>query len=115
MSIGMSYKGFWYASPYLVRTYVKADEYKQDRMSQEAWLQGLYIYGAFGAVLSNAFGKKGAQKADYYKEPIRFRKKTAAETEAEAEKERQKIMANFDAMVKAQKRKRGENNGGNNK
>ena len=111
----MSYKEFWYASPYLVRTYAKADEYKQDRMSQEAWLQGLYIYGAFGAVLSNAFGKKGAKKAEYFPEAFRFRKKSKAELAEEAEKERQRITAYFEGMAAQNKRKKqgGVNNGGN--
>ena len=115
LSIGMTYKQYWYASPHLVRTYVKADEYKQDRMSQEAWLQGLYIYGAFGAVLSNAFGKKGAKKAEYFPEAFRFRKKSKAELAEEAEKERQRITAYFEGMAAQNKRKKqsGVNNGGN--
>lgn len=115
LSIGMTSDEYWNASPYLVYAYRKADEYKQDRMSQEAWLQGLYIYGAFGAVLSNAFSKKGAQKAEYFKEAFRFRKKSKAEIAAEAEKERRKITAYFDGMMAQQKaRKARENNGSNN-
>ena len=115
LSIGMTYKQYWYASPHLVAVYRKADEYKQDRMSQEAWLQGLYIYGAFGAVLSNAFGKKGAKKAEYFPEAFRFRKKSKAELAEEAEKERHRITAYFEGMAAQNKRKKqgGVNNGGN--
>ena len=113
MSIGMSYKEFWYASPYLVQTYRKADEYRQDRMSQEAWLQGFYIYNAFAVVLSNSFGKGKKEK---YTDAIRLRKKTKLEIAEEAEKERQKITAYFDTMIAQQnerKKQREVNDGGN--
>lgn len=105
-SIGMTYEQYWDASPHLVCAYRQADAYKQDRYSQEAWLQGLYIYNAFGAVISNAFGGKGSKKAEYFREPIRFREKTKAEIAQEAEQKRQEIIKRLEQLG-------GGNNGSN--
>ena len=46
MAYGMTYEQFWDGDPWMVRAYKKADEIKQERENQAAWLQGLYVYEA---------------------------------------------------------------------
>lgn len=65
-----------------------------------AWLQGMYIYSAVGAVVSNAIGGKG-KKAEYIKEPVDLGLETEAEKEAKAQREREKIIASLTAWKKS--------------
>lgn len=106
-SIGMTYEQYWDASPHLVCAYRQADAYKQDRFSQEAWLQGLYTYYAVAAAIEAKFlGGKCRQKGEYLKEPIRFREKTKAEIAREAEQKRREIIKRLEQLG-------GGNNGSN--
>lgn len=71
LSIGMSYELYWYGEPNLVKAYREADEMRVDRMNYEAWLQGLYVYQAVGALypVFNPFSKQ-KKAEEYLKEPI---------------------------------------------
>ena len=71
LSIGMSYELYWYGEPSLVKAYREADEMRVDRMNYEAWLQGLYVYQAVGALypVFNPFSKQ-KKAEEYLKEPI---------------------------------------------
>lgn len=71
LSIGMSYELYWYGEPNLVKAYREADELRVDRMNYEAWLQGLYVYQAVGALypVFNPFSKQ-KKAEEYLKEPI---------------------------------------------
>ena len=71
LSIGMSYELYWYGEPNLVKAYREAAEMQNDRMNYEAWLQGLYVYHAVGALypLFNPFSKQ-KKAEEYLKEPI---------------------------------------------
>lgn len=91
---------FWYASPLLAKAYLEANKLKQRQRNEYAWLQGLYIYNAVGAVVKSALGSKG-KKPEYLKEPVDLGLETEAEKEAEAQREREKIIANLTAWKKA--------------
>lgn len=71
LSIGMSYELYWHGEPNLVKAYREADELQVDRMNYEAWLQGLYVYQAVGALypVFNPFSKQ-KKAEEYLKEPI---------------------------------------------
>ena len=71
LSIGMSYELYWYGEPNLVKAFREADELRVDRMNYEAWLQGLYVYQAVGALypVFNPFSKQ-KKAEEYLKEPI---------------------------------------------
>lgn len=71
LSIGMSYELYWYGEPNLVKAYREADELRVDRMNHEAWIQGMYVYHAVGALypLFNPFSKQ-KKAEEYLKEPI---------------------------------------------
>lgn len=71
LSVGMSYELYWHGEPNLVKAYREADEMRVDRMNYEAWLQGLYVYQAVGALypVFNPFSKQ-KKAEEYLKEPI---------------------------------------------
>ena len=71
LSVGMSYELYWHGEPNLVKAYREADELRVDRMNYEAWLQGLYVYQAVGALypVFNPFSKQ-KKAEEYLKEPI---------------------------------------------
>lgn len=74
MLLGMTAQNFWEDSPYLVTAFRKLHELKREERNQELWLQGLYNYRAFSAVMEEFSygmnGKKGSQPKGYIKEPI---------------------------------------------
>ena len=92
---------FWYASPLLAKAYIAAHKLKQRQRNEYAWLQGLYIYNAVGAVVKSALGSKGGKKPEYLKEPVDLGLETKAEKEVKAQREREKIIANLTAWKKA--------------
>lgn len=98
LAIGMTMAEYWEASPHLVRFYREAHKLRIQQRNQELWLQGLYIYNAFGTVLANAFPKKGAAKQKYIEKPIELFGKTEEEQEAEAIKERNRIVNMLNRM-----------------
>lgn len=84
MSIGMSYEQYWYGDPKLLRSYVKAEQFRQQRKNNEIWLQGLYVYIAIGNLVPvlNPFSKDHkAQK--YLDRPIPLTKKEMEDRENE--------------------------------
>lgn len=61
---------FWYEEPCLLNSYIKKRELELDAMNYQAWLFGLYNYGAFSTVLSNAFSKEGSKQSTYFEKPL---------------------------------------------
>ena len=108
MSIGMSYDEFWNQDVALVRVYRKADELKQRRQNQIAWLQGMYIYHALCDVapIFHAFAKKGTKPVPYVEEPYPI---TAAEIEErkkqELRKKEARMKAEFAAFAEQMRKK----------
>lgn len=91
---------FWDGDPWLTAAYREANRLRNQRKSEEMWLQGLYFYNAVGVVVGNAFRKKGATPRQYLDEPLRITPLSEEEKAAQAEKERRKTIAYFDKLAK---------------
>lgn len=99
MAIGCPCEEYWRGDPTRLQHYAKAHELRNEQRNQEMWLQGLYDYRAFEAVIS-AFswglgGKKGTKPDGYIDKPIRITPLTEQEEAERAEKARQKIIADL--------------------
>lgn len=72
MSIGVSYDEYWYGDYTCLKYYRQAEEYRQERDNEAAWLQGLYVYKAVGclAPILHAFAKRGTKPEKYPEEPF---------------------------------------------
>jgi len=66
LSIGMTYDQFWNDDVELVKYYREAYKMKQERMNEELWLQGLYIYKAVETVVYNGWCRGKSDKAETY-------------------------------------------------
>lgn len=109
MSIGMSYDEFWNQDVTLVRAYRKAQELREQRQNQYAWLQGMYIYEALcdASPLFRFTMKKGTIKPEpYVKEPYAITADEVREREArEAKRKEEKLKADFAAFAEAIRQK----------
>lgn len=104
----MSSDQFWLDDPWLVVAYRRASELRNQRLSEEEWLQGAYIFHAVSTAIYNAFKKKGAKAKNYMEEPIRIIPLTEEEEKEKAEKERERVIEYFNRWQKRFKGK-GEN------
>ena len=82
----MSYEDYWYGDPLMVRAYYKADKLRQQRMNEEAGLNGAYVYKALDASVGNAFRKKGTKMEEYPDKPVGLVSQ-AGETRTKQERE----------------------------
>ena len=71
LSIGMTYEQYWEGDCTLTKYYRKADEIRKERLNEELWLQGMYIYEALCDVspVLHAFAKKGTKPQPYSAKP----------------------------------------------
>lgn len=112
----MTYEQYWYGDPFLVKAYLTADRIRQERENASAWWQGAYIYNALTAALSVSefFRGKGQKPQRYPAQPYDIRPKTDVDKQVaeakKAENERLRVIAYFDSLIAANKRRRGENN-----
>ena len=107
----MSYEQFWYGEPRLVIAYVKANRLRIQQRNEEMWLQGLYVYNAFGTVMSNAFKDKGGTPSKYLEKPIEiFPQKR--DTEEEIIEQREKVINALTGWKKSWDKVKGKNNNG---
>lgn len=104
IALGMPRDQFLMGDRQACEDYEKAFECKQVIDNRRMHLQGLYVYKAFGSVMSAAFAQKGKKGEPYPAYPF-----PVTETERKAEKERS-IMHTLEVV---KNRKRGGANGGN--
>ncbi len=71
LSIGMTYDEYWNQDCLLTKYYREAEKLKNDRMNQELWLQGMYIYDALCCVapVMHAMAKSGTKPLPYPERP----------------------------------------------
>ena len=71
LAIGMTPEQYWDGDPALAKYYRKADEIKLERVNQEKWLQGMYIYEAIcdASPILQAFAKRGTKPHPYAEKP----------------------------------------------
>lgn len=88
LSIGMTETQYWDGDCALVTYYRKAEELRINRKNEELWMQGMYIYEAFGCVspVLHAFAKKGTKPLPYPAEPYALTKKQIDSKREEEEK-----------------------------
>ncbi len=72
LSIGMTAHQYWEEDPMLCKYYRKAEEMRKERLNQQLWLQGLYVYSAMCDVapIFQAFAKKGTKAKPYADAPF---------------------------------------------
>lgn len=98
----MSEEQYWDRDCLLVKFYREAEEMRKERVNQEAWLQGLYVYDAVVRIapVLHAFAKKGTKPRPYVEEPYPISKKDVGNAEVKKEKvESQKGMLYMQAFM----------------
>ncbi len=80
---------YWHGDPWLVRDYIKAEEYRRERENYTAWLQGMYFANAIAATIGNAFLDKGTAPVEYPDKPYPLRQESEEEKKAKEELELQ--------------------------
>ena len=73
LAMGMSWENYWDGDPLAVKHYREADRLRQERMNEQAWLTGMYVYSAIADLTPaiNPFSK--ARPREYMKQPISLR------------------------------------------
>ncbi len=95
IAFGMSYDEFWNGDCEIAPMYRKAHEARMNEANTLAWLQGVYVYHAVGALAPTlkAFSKGRAQA--YMKEPFGFQEREVGKEIAKAkERKEQKDSTN---------------------
>lgn len=121
LSIGMPYDVFWEGDPFIAKDYRRAYDLQRDRINEQLWLQGAYIYQALMAV-SPAFRAMGAKPPEkYLEEPLPLTEKEVKERKIKQAKKKQeeiidhaeRFASSFNKQFK--ERKDDENAGSNDK
>ena len=88
LSIGMNEEQYWDKDPLLTKYYREAEEIRKERVNQELWLQGRYVYDAISNLspILHAFAKKGTKAKPYLNEPYPITKQTQEEETVKKEK-----------------------------
>lgn len=84
----MTEEQYWDKDCMLTKYYREADDIRKERMNQELWLQGMYIYDAISRLspILRAFSKKGTKPKPYTEEPYPINKKTVEEAQVRKDK-----------------------------
>ena len=71
LAIGMTPEQYWDGDPALAKYYRQADELKLERLNQQLWLQGMYVYEAIcdASPILRAFAKKGTKPHPFTEKP----------------------------------------------
>lgn len=93
MAMGMSYEQYWYGEPQMAKAYREANDIRERKENQLAWLNGLYTYHALNTVIGNALKKKGEKAETYRKRPIPM-------TEEERKAEEKEQLKEIDAQMR---------------
>lgn len=114
MSIGVPYETFWTLNPHKLKPFFEAYKLRQKALDEQMWIMGIYVHDAVGVVLANAFAKKTAKKAEYFKEPLMKQQKNNNPEEL-TEEEKTIQVKNLFAMLGIRKtnfdiEKKGNNN-----
>lgn len=105
LAMGISEAMFWDMNITRLRPYFQARNILLEEKNYIAWLSGFYVYNATSVALANAFRKPGSKIEKYIEEPPRITPLTEDEKLAKAQNEREKAIALFNAMIKADKAK----------
>lgn len=104
----MTYEQYWNGDCTLVKYYRKADEIRKERVNEELWLQGLYVYEAICDVspILHAFAKKGTKPQPYSEKPYAITETQHKRAEEEKERKRvEKAKRFMEALMKSNNKK----------
>lgn len=117
LSIGMTEDQYWNGDCVLPKYYREAERLRQERVNQEAWLQGMYVYDGLlrASPILRAFVKKGTKPKPYVEEPYQIGTKTTKQVQTSKEKKTaqkglvymQTYMAAFNQRFNKQDQKKG--------
>lgn len=93
MAIGMTYEQYWYGDPLMVRAFYKAEQLRQQRMNEQAWLIGAYTYRALDSTVGNMMRKKGAKPSEYPEKPVELVKQEETKAEKEEREDQEEVYA----------------------
>ena len=88
LAIGMTPEQYWDGDPALAKYYRQADELKLERLNQQLWLQGMYVYEAIcdASPILRAFAKKGTKPHPFTEKPYPLTAKQRINDAADKEK-----------------------------
>lgn len=121
LSIGMTYEQYWDGDVQIAKFYRRAYEQKRERINEQLWLQGLYIYDALLRVAPAFRPMSKAEPDKYMSEPLpitetalKKRKIKEAKAKQEAIRERaEAFVSNFNRTIRNKKRKEEDDAGSN--
>lgn len=102
LAIGMTEEQFWDKDVWLIKAFRKADKIKQERLNEQAWLQGAYVYDAIARLspILHAFAKEGTKAEPYIEKPYPLTKEKQEEAkEEEAENSQKKACIAFESWA----------------
>ena len=106
MAFGMTYEQYWDGDVYAHKAYREAEKIRIQKQNQYAWLQGMYIYQAIGALSPalRAFSKGKAKP--YAEEPFElFEDERKKREEREAKERYERIKRKVAEFAKVQNEK----------
>jgi len=65
LSLGMSWDEYWFGDVGIVKKYFEAEKLRQERVNNEAWLNGIYTLSALQATVGNLFKEKNDKPFEY--------------------------------------------------
>ena len=88
LSIGMTEEQYWDRDCLLTKYYREAEDLRNEKLNQQAWLQGMYFYDAMSRVspILHAYAKKGTKAQPYVEQAYPISKKSVQNAKAKEEK-----------------------------
>lgn len=88
LSIGMTEEQFWDKDCTLVKYYREAEKLRRERVNEDMWIQGAYIYEVVSRIspILHAFAKKGTKAKPYLDAPYNITGKSKEEETLRKEK-----------------------------
>lgn len=101
LSIGMSATEFWKGDVFLAKAYRQADKMREDRLNQQLWLQGMYIYEAIcdASPVFNPYAKRGTKPHPYPTQPYAIHAPTKKEQENKEKEQMEKMKKAMDMFA----------------
>lgn len=106
----MTEEQYWEGDSVLPKYYRQAEELRKERVNQEAWLQGMYVYDAIARIspILHAFAKKGTKAQPYVEQAYPISKRSAQEAKENEEKAKAQKGIRFMEAYMVQNNKRFE-------
>lgn len=112
----MPYDLYWRGEPSLVEAYRKAEEIRNEKLNQQLWLQGMYIYDALCdvSVVIPRLSKKKIKPVPYPTQPYQLKTESEAKQEQREKHKMEKMKAQMESFAAKFNQRFAEKKGGNN-